>query len=238
VPVDVPGGAHAPALEPPRVEVHLDVLGSRHRAPGAGARAMAIDGEEDGLEGDPARVRAREHGDAEHVPVAAPEVFGQHVSRGKRDKRAAAGGRVDDVDAGEERRGKRAREEDDETEVDVGDGESAGGAWGEREVEARGGGVEWEEDGGVEGLVRRITGRGVGDARRVEEVAEVGWRAGKNAGGAAPAVAGERRAKEVGWGQAAEDEAEGDLREHFGRHRFRLWRLFQRRRWASGSARG
>jgi hypothetical protein len=142
VPVDVPGGAHAPALEPPRVEVHLDVLGSRHRAPGAGARAMAIDGEEDGLEGDPARVRAREH---------------------------------------------------DETEVDVGDGESAGGAWGEREVEARGGGVEWEEDGGVEGLVRRITGRGVGDARRVEEVAEVGWRAGKNAGGAAPAVAGERR---------------------------------------------
>ena len=148
MPVDVPSGVDAAGLEAPRVEVHDDPLGPRQRAPGAvafadgrdpGARAVAVDGEADGVEGEPGGVRARENGDADDAPVAAPAIVRQRVvARWRREQDAAARRRVDDEDAGQERLGAREREEEDEAEVDVLDGEAAGSARGEVEGERRG----------------------------------------------------------------------------------------------------
>ena len=97
MPVDVPSGMHAAGLEPPRVEVDDEPLGPRQRAPAGagavadggdpGAREVAVDGEADGVEGEPAGVRAREDGDADDAPVAAPAVdaarFRQRVARSR-----------------------------------------------------------------------------------------------------------------------------------------------------------
>ena len=237
MPVDVPSGVHAAALEQPRVEVDGDPLGPRQRAPGAvafadgrdpGAREVAVDGEADGVEGEPARVRARENGDADDAPVAAPAIvtLRQRVARRRREQDAAARRRVDGEDAGQERLGARVREEEDEAEVDVLDGEAAGSARGEVEGEARGrggGGVEREKDGGVVGRVVHRHGGRIAGALWVEEVAEEGRHAWEGVGGgAAPAVAGERRAEEVGGAEAEEDGLEDEVREVGDRRRRRL----------------
>lgn len=109
----------------------------RRRAPAAvpvadgrdpGARAALVDGDADGLEAEPAGVCAGEHRGADDVPAAAPAVATrQRVARGRREQRAAAGGRVEDEDAGEDLPVDRVREEEDEAEaeVDVLDGEAA-----------------------------------------------------------------------------------------------------------------
>ena len=76
MPVDLPGGVHAAALEPPGVEIDLDLLVPRERAPAAlavvegrdpGARVPVVDGEADDLEAEPARVRAGEQRGADVV---------------------------------------------------------------------------------------------------------------------------------------------------------------------------
>jgi len=246
VPVDVASGVHAAGLEPPRVEVDDDALGPRQHAAAVagavadgrdpGARAVAVDGEPDGVEGEAARVRAREDGDANDAPFAAPEVpaLGQRVARRRREQDAAARRRVDGEDAGQERRlGARVRGEEHEAVVDVLDGQGAGEALGEVEGEARGGGgggVEREEDGGVVGLVRRRHRGWAGGALGVEEVAEErrhAWE--REGGGAAPAVAGERRAEEVGGREADEDGLEDEVREVGDRRRRRSLHRWCRR---------
>ena len=105
MPVDVPSGVHAAGLEPPRVEVDDDALGPGQRAPAGagavadgrdpGARVVAVDGEADGVEGEPARVRAREDGDADDAPVAAPAIDDrQRVARRRREQDSAVGERA------------------------------------------------------------------------------------------------------------------------------------------------
>jgi hypothetical protein len=103
-------------------------------------------------------VCARENGDADDAPVAAPAIVRQRVARWRREQDATARRRVDDEDARQERLGARMREEENEAEVDVLGGEAAGSARGEVEGEARGGGVELDKDGRVMGLVRRRLG--------------------------------------------------------------------------------
>jgi hypothetical protein len=53
-------------------------------------------------------------------------------------------------------------DEEDKVEVNVGDGEPMGGARGEREREAWGGRINGDKNGGVEGLVHRRAGGGLG----------------------------------------------------------------------------
>uniref|UniRef100_A0A0E0B0C4 Uncharacterized protein n=1 Tax=Oryza glumipatula TaxID=40148 RepID=A0A0E0B0C4_9ORYZ len=221
VPVDVPRGVHAAALEPEGVERDRDSGVLRERPPAAlaaavggdpGARVLVVDGEADGVEAEPARVRAREHRGADDVPKATLAVARQRVARGLREQRAAAGGRVEDEDAGEDTGGERRREEEHEAEVDVVDGEALGPATaeaveGEARGEGGGGGVEGGEGGGVEGGDGRDDVRREGRVGGVEEVAEEWGRRGRDAacGNAVPAVAGEGGAEEVGRGEAVED---------------------------------
>jgi hypothetical protein len=85
----------------------------------------------------------------------------------------------------------------------------AGGFRGEVEGEARGGGVEGDEDGVVVGWLGFV-GRRTRGVDGVEEVAEEGRGAGKaTRGDAAPAVADEGGPEEVGEGEAAVDVARG-----------------------------
>ena len=243
MPVDVPRGVHAAALEPVGVERDRDSGVPRERPPATlavavgrdpGARVLVVDGEADGVEAEPARVRAREHGGADDVPTATPAVARQRVAWGLREQRAAAGGRVEDEDAGEDTGGERRREEEHEAEVDVVDGEALGPAE-VVEGEARGGGgggVDGGEGGGVEAAPGRREGQvhRRGRVGRVGGVAEEwGRRAlGAACGSAAPAVAGEGGAEEVGGGEAVEDVAEGVVGEGGDRRRRRF--LGRRRR--------
>jgi hypothetical protein len=92
-----------------------------------GVRVVTVDSEEDGLERDRSCSGAHEragHAEAKHVPVVALEVHEHCVTWGRWEYCAAAEGWVDDEDAGDERRGKHAWEEEDETKVGVSDGES------------------------------------------------------------------------------------------------------------------
>jgi hypothetical protein len=113
VPVHLPGGVHAAALEPVGVEIDGDVHGPRESAPDAlavvvhggdpGARMPAVEGVAEGLEAEPARVRAREKRAADVVPGAAPAaVVGQRVARRRWEERSATGGGVKDEEAGED----------------------------------------------------------------------------------------------------------------------------------------
>ncbi|KAK3132470.1 hypothetical protein QOZ80_6AG0522310 [Eleusine coracana subsp. coracana] len=109
-PVNVPRGADAAVVDLLRVEVHLDVLGSWQRAPGAvavadvgdpGARAVTIEGDTDGLEGEPvatAGVRAREHSDEAKLNVVDGEVGGGAGGEAEGEARGVeVGGAVDGV---------------------------------------------------------------------------------------------------------------------------------------------
>lgn len=115
VPVHLPGGVDAAALETPGIETDQDPLVSRERAPAAlavvhgrdpGARMPVVDGEADGFEGEVARVRPGEQRGADVVPGAAPAmVVGHGVARRRRKEHAAVGGRVEDEEAREDRLG-------------------------------------------------------------------------------------------------------------------------------------
>jgi hypothetical protein len=105
-----------------------------------------VDGEADGLEGELAGVRAGEERGADVVPGGAPNaVVGHCAARGRREEHAAAGGRVEDEEAGEDALGEvDGRFEEKEALVGVVELE-VGGVRGEVEGEARDGGVEGVE---------------------------------------------------------------------------------------------
>jgi hypothetical protein len=67
-----------------------------------GAREVAVDGEVDDVEGEPARVRAHENGDADDAPVVVPTIIWQCVAWWRREQDTVARRWVDGKDAGQE----------------------------------------------------------------------------------------------------------------------------------------
>jgi hypothetical protein len=103
VPVDAPGGVHAPLLQPEGMERDLDPFGPRQRAPAAaavaegrdpGTQAGGLDGDDNGAELEPAAGTGDDGGAKENA------VVGGRGGRQRREQRVAARDGIADEEGG------------------------------------------------------------------------------------------------------------------------------------------